>query len=181
MRAFLVDDLILPPNSVYQFRNFGMGAERPNYGHLNDQAYRNSLKAYNLESFKLIWDLGGRSPTGNAKLDEVLGVTDKDGKPLTGAQPGSFFLGPPLPLNGKLYVLNERGNEVRLLCLRSEGQDRRQGSAAAGPRVELRPWSPPATASNPTSIAAFTPLSSPTAKASSSARPTPAPCSAWTC
>lgn len=122
VRAFLVDDLILPPNSAYQFRNFGP-AVRPQYGHLNDQSYRNSLKAYNLESFKLIWDLGGKTPSGNAKLDEVLGLIDKDGKPLTGNQPGSFFMGPPLPLNGKLYALNERGNELRLLCLEPKDKE----------------------------------------------------------
>src|SRR5439155_20360578 len=29
----------------------------------------------------------------------------------------SFFLGPPLPLNGKLYVLNEKEQELRLIAL----------------------------------------------------------------
>lgn len=115
-RAFLVDDLILPPNSFYQFRNFGPMV-RPNHGHLNDQAYRNSLKSYSLDSYKLLWELGGKTPTGNATLDDVLGVVDADGKPLAGNLASRFFLGPPLPLNGKLYTLHERGNDLRLLCL----------------------------------------------------------------
>ena len=74
------------PNSMYQFRNFGMGGQRPNYGHLNDQAYRNSLKSFGLENFKLCWDLG-KTPSRNAKLDELLGLIDKDGKPIAATNP----------------------------------------------------------------------------------------------
>jgi len=30
---------------------------------------------------------------------------------------GGYFLGPPLPLGGKLYVLTEKNAELRLVCL----------------------------------------------------------------
>ena len=47
---------------------------------------------------KLVWECG----------DE-----EKDLTPLA----GSFFLGPPLPLAGLLYVLTEKNSELRLVCL----------------------------------------------------------------
>jgi outer membrane protein assembly factor BamB len=126
IRAFVIDDLILPPNTMYQFRNFGMGV-RPNYGHLNDQAYRNSLKVYDLDSFKLLWELGGRHDSrGNKQIDELLGVIDKDGKPTTSGQQGGYFLGPPLPLYGKLYFLHERGNELRLVCIEARDKPKEE-------------------------------------------------------
>jgi outer membrane protein assembly factor BamB len=117
-RAYEIDDLLLPPHPLLQFNfNFGMGV-RPNYGHLNDQAYRSSLKVFDLESFKLLWEIGGRHNSfGNQALDELLGVIDKDGKPTTGQSHTSYFLGPPLPLSGNLYLLHELSNELRLLCV----------------------------------------------------------------
>jgi outer membrane protein assembly factor BamB len=60
----------------------------------------NRLAAYEIETEgKLKWDLGGEPK--------------EDGDPLAGA----FFLGPPLPLAGRLYVLAEIKGEIRLLAL----------------------------------------------------------------
>src|SRR5262249_12448018 len=76
LRALVIDDLMLPPNTMHQNHNFGTGV-RPNYGHLNEQAYRNSIKAYDLESFKLIWEIGGhyRFGNNNPDLDGLFGFT----------------------------------------------------------------------------------------------------------
>src|SRR5262249_31882172 len=122
-RVFLVDDLFLPPAPTIapQFR---FGGVRPNYGQLQAQAYSNWLKAYNLETNKLLWELGHvevpgnkqRAGCGNRKIDELLGVMDRDGNVIQ-ANPGGFFLAPPLPLDGKLYVLHERNKDLRLICL----------------------------------------------------------------
>ncbi|RMG34151.1 MAG: hypothetical protein D6725_14755 [Planctomycetota bacterium] len=59
----------------------------------------NRLVAYEVRTGRLRWRLGG--PRGPHEL------------PLAGV----FFLGPPLPLDGRLYVLAEEGGDIRLLCL----------------------------------------------------------------
>jgi len=100
VRGFLVDDLILPPLIARQMGRFGPPQPQ---GPLAGMASRNVLKCYNLETMKLSWDLGGPIPTGNPALDKAV--------------QGSFFLGAPLPIGKKLYVLNEKENELRLLCL----------------------------------------------------------------
>lgn len=61
----------------------------------------NRLAAYEIASGKLKWEIGG--PKGNFPLEQA----------------GAFFLGPPLPLFGKLYVLAEADGEMRLLALES--------------------------------------------------------------
>ena len=59
----------------------------------------NRLAAYDIRTGKLAWELGGAS--GRYAL----------------RQADTFFLGPPLPLDGKLYVLAETKGEIRLLVL----------------------------------------------------------------
>ncbi len=59
----------------------------------------NRLAAHDVRSGKLKWQLGG--PAGPYAL----------------RQAETFFLGPPLPLTGQLYVLAESKGEVRLLAL----------------------------------------------------------------
>src|SRR5262249_31720155 len=60
-RVLLVDDLAIPPHP-YVLRNVGWG-QAPTFGSLTDMVNRNSLKAYNLETGKLVWELGGRFDT----------------------------------------------------------------------------------------------------------------------
>ena len=59
----------------------------------------NRLAAYDIRTGKLKWHMGG--PAGQYAL----------------RQPETFFLGPPLPLMGQLYVLAETKGEMRLLAL----------------------------------------------------------------
>ncbi len=61
----------------------------------------NRLAAYEIRTGKLKWHLGG--PAGPYEL----------------RQKETFFLGPPLPLMGQLYVLAEIKGEIRLLALES--------------------------------------------------------------
>ncbi len=88
-------------------------------GNEEQPALCNLLAAHDIRSGKLKWQLGG--PPGPHAL------------PLA----GTFFLGPPLPLHSRLYVLAENGREkgvIRLLAL-----DAATGVAANGkPR-----WSQP--------------------------------------
>ena len=60
------------------------------------------LVAYDLAGGRMLWEAGG--PRG-AKPVELS---------------GHFFLGPPLPLNGRLYCLAEAQGELRLLVLEQE-------------------------------------------------------------
>ena len=62
----------------------------------------NLLCAYDLQTGKALWEVGGGP--GEIAL------------PLA----GTFFLGPPLPLDGRLYVIAEQDRHIRLLVLNPE-------------------------------------------------------------
>ena len=66
----------------------------------------NRLAAYDLQTGKLLWQLGGHT---------------EDKTPLA----GYFFQGPPLPLDGMLYLLAEQRGEIRLLALHASPGHRR--------------------------------------------------------
>lgn len=94
--VYNIEDLAVPPHPAH-YQMWGWGAQQPNFGSLNDMANGNWLQAWELETGKLAWVVGKKED--NSELAET------------------FFLGAPLPLGGKLYVLNERKSEIRLLCL----------------------------------------------------------------
>jgi outer membrane protein assembly factor BamB len=93
---FTIDDLALPPHPLW-LQNFMWGGQ-PNYGALAEAVNHNKLLAIGLDSGKRIWQAGG---------------PDEKAGPLGGA----FFLGVPLPLGGKLYMLTEKSSELILVCL----------------------------------------------------------------
>jgi outer membrane protein assembly factor BamB len=102
VRVYAVDDLGLPPHPSAVMGNQwgGWGGGGPNIGsHVIEFAQRSRLVAINLESGSLIWEHGDPQHMSEPELD------------------GSYFLGPPLPLAGKLYVLTEKNAELRLVCL----------------------------------------------------------------
>jgi outer membrane protein assembly factor BamB len=97
-RVYAVDDLALPPYPGNQM-NAPWGWNGPQItGKLAEIAGRSRLVAFDLESGKLVWERGDPQ----ADSSELA---------------GSYFLGPPLPLGGKLYVLTEKNSELRLVCL----------------------------------------------------------------
>jgi outer membrane protein assembly factor BamB len=96
--VYAVDDLAVPPNVVMN-NGFQPGYNPGmNFGaEVNDAIQHNRLQAFELATNgKLIWEIGGR---GSGPLDDT------------------YFLGPPLPLGGKLFVLTEKQQELRLLAL----------------------------------------------------------------
>ncbi len=108
--VFAVDDLAVPPPPQP-----GMGIDgvdprgfNPN-PNINEQLkaaiLHSELRAYNLASGKLVWEQGQKPA--------------EDGKPEKGDKElrDSYFLGPPLPMAGKLYILTEKNQELRLVCL----------------------------------------------------------------
>ncbi|MCH8828073.1 MAG: PQQ-binding-like beta-propeller repeat protein [Planctomycetes bacterium] len=61
-------------------------------------------------SLKPVWTLGGAA-------------RDVGAKKTSGRLSDHFFLGPPLPANGKLYVLSESRRQLNLLCLKPDSGD----------------------------------------------------------
>jgi outer membrane protein assembly factor BamB len=108
-RVYFVDDLAVPPhpNMLYQM-NFG---GQVSYGPFVNEVHFNRLTAVDLETGKLRWSLGGRSNNAGPGTED---------DPNAGAATrllDTYFLGPPLPQAGKLYVLTEKNAELRLVCL----------------------------------------------------------------
>lgn len=113
--VYAIEDLAVPP--MVEMR----GGPRPIGDRLGKWHYHNELVAYDLREGLPAWIVGTYEPD----------------------QPFSdcFFLGAPLPLGDKLYVLVEISGEIRLMCL----VNRRTWDAAAG-RHRAAPeiiWSQP--------------------------------------
>ncbi|MBQ18206.1 MAG: hypothetical protein CMJ65_13905 [Planctomycetaceae bacterium] len=96
-RVFLVEErnLLAVPSPFNRFGGFNPFAPG---GRNNRRGTWNTLAAYDLETGRPVWEAGG------AKMDEPFDL------PLAGTR----FLGAPTPLDGRLYVVGERDNEVRL-------------------------------------------------------------------
>jgi outer membrane protein assembly factor BamB len=108
-RVYFVDDLAVPPHpNMVASANFGAAVT---FGPFTDEVHFSRLTAVELETGKLRWTVGGRG-TGPTKDKEEA----KDQSAATELL-DTFFLGPPLPLGGKLYLLVEKNTELRLVCL----------------------------------------------------------------
>ena len=96
--VFSIEDLAVGARSN---ANMGMVVFGP-MGNRSDASMHgpsNRLAATDIRTGKLKWELGG--PAGSFSLP----------------QKETFFLGPPLPLRGQLYVLAEVPGEIRLMAL----------------------------------------------------------------
>jgi outer membrane protein assembly factor BamB/tetratricopeptide (TPR) repeat protein len=106
-RVYVVDDLAVPPHPNKTHMNY----PHASYGAFTEQVAYNVLRAIDIETGKLVWSIGRFNK--NPQKEK----TDKD-KLVAGEEfVDTFFLGPPLALAGKLYVLVEKGTELRLVCL----------------------------------------------------------------
>jgi outer membrane protein assembly factor BamB len=116
LNVYAIDDLAIPPEPQNPNQDVWAGFQQPQNsfqtGLDKDFADGNRLKAYDIMTGKLVWELG--KPIQGPPLTEE--EEDKSTNPLI-LLSGSFFLGPPLPVNGKLYVLFEKNGRMRLACL----------------------------------------------------------------
>jgi outer membrane protein assembly factor BamB len=116
-RVYAIEDLYLPPSNQGMPWNGGP-VVMPNqmqhsYGQLRDAVFANKLNAYSLRTGKLLWEVSGPADKDDPKEEtEHKGDSNDVGE--------SYFLGPPLPLHGKLYVLGEKNQDLRLICLDPE-------------------------------------------------------------
>jgi outer membrane protein assembly factor BamB len=110
-RVYAVEDLYVPPptNGMIMNGPVVMNYQYQQYGELRKAVFANQLDAYSLRNGKLLWELSAQPDKEEGKEGEVA------------KQPGeAYFLGPPLPVDGKLYVLTQRNQDLRLLCLDPE-------------------------------------------------------------
>lgn len=108
VNVYFVDDIAIPPHPQ-QVAQFYANQQVAMFGPFNDWVYSNQLCAVNLETGKLMWKAGGKSsgpkvaPAGIETAATLLS--------------DACFLGPPLPLGGKLYVMIEKEKVLTLACL----------------------------------------------------------------
>jgi len=94
-RVYVVDDLTLPLPSYLLKRGFFFVPMM--IPALKDQQQASKLQALDLKTGKAVWTVGGLGARGD--------MAD------------SVILGPPLSLDGKLYLLCEDDQSIRLVCL----------------------------------------------------------------
>jgi outer membrane protein assembly factor BamB len=98
-RVYTVEDLPVPPRpgSYFAFHESqGQGLALADAPELTGAVLHSRLLALDAASGKVVWEAGG---------------------PHSALRRDCYFLGPPLPLGGKLYVPVQRGFDLRLLCL----------------------------------------------------------------
>ncbi|MBX9579913.1 MAG: PQQ-binding-like beta-propeller repeat protein, partial [Gemmataceae bacterium] len=127
--VYYLDEVAVPPPPVVQDPNFGGFPGGMPQGFVNQSgklaaAIRaGELNAVDLVTGQLVWSLGRFDQERHkpAAPAQVAGpATEDDADKLTSAFHmclNAVFLGPPLPLNGRLYVLIEQAGAIRLLCL----------------------------------------------------------------
>jgi outer membrane protein assembly factor BamB len=124
-RVYAVDDLPVPPyRYVPQIRRWQRPALLDFGAELNEAASHSRLLALDAVSGKRVWEVGGgRKHEGAGELSDT------------------YFLGPPLPLDGGLYVLTEKESELAVVCLDASdgGVVWKQALALAPTRLLLDP------------------------------------------
>jgi outer membrane protein assembly factor BamB/tetratricopeptide (TPR) repeat protein len=110
-RVYFIDDLAVPPPSQQQFDPRFGGFPNPGAGQAAfppaiDAGVRgNRLMCVDISGGKLLWQLPETPPPDEATPPNF----KHDFR-------DSYFPGPPLCLGGKLYFLNEKNQEIRLVC-----------------------------------------------------------------
>ncbi|QDU97957.1 outer membrane protein assembly factor BamB family protein [Lignipirellula cremea] len=97
-RLFCVEDLAFGSDDYHRLVVTRDGRQQLDTG---VQKSHNTLAAYDLQTGKLQWEIGGADGVKSASLT------------------GVFFLGPPLALGGRLYVMGLTGPETQLIELES--------------------------------------------------------------
>lgn len=131
--VYFVDDVAIPPPPVFSSPEFGIQGGASQYrqsGALANAIRAGRLVAVNMQTGKVAWELGRLPPPprpddkANAPPPAALPVpprlSEDDADKTTSAFQlclDAVFLGPPLPLHGKLYVVVEQAGVMRLLCL----------------------------------------------------------------
>lgn len=156
--VYFVDDMALPPHPN-QFNQVRFNGGMVSFGVFQDAAGHSRLKAVNLETGKLVWTLGERTehgrttftgPGGPVAIDAATGrpvepkkETPKPQGPETTESllADCFFLGAPLPLAGKLYLVIEKDGDLRLVCLDPSRMDKTTRDPGRVQEIPALAWS----------------------------------------
>jgi hypothetical protein len=103
-RIYVVDDLPVPPFLGGIFNAWPGKPQLPWGAEVNDATLHNVLHAYGAGDGKMRWKLGGTGAKKNTN----------DPK---GEMNGCHYLGPPLPLGGRLYAIHAQDNALRLAVI----------------------------------------------------------------
>ncbi len=124
-RVYAINDLQVPPPVMNV--GYGMpfdassGGGFGRYGpEISDAIQSNRVRAYDLANGKLKWETGGRGDLALAPGGAATGGNPSEVQGQVVDLSESHFLGAPLPIGGRLYVLNEKQQEIRLLTLDPE-------------------------------------------------------------
>ncbi|MCZ2343681.1 MAG: PQQ-binding-like beta-propeller repeat protein [Bacteroidales bacterium] len=113
--VYFIDDVAVPPPAQLfnpQFGGFPNPAGMaPGTTGLRGMTEYSRLVAVDMMTGKLVWSLGGLATTKMTEEEERKSTNTAE---LTD---NAIFLGPPVPINGKLYVLYERDSYLRLACI----------------------------------------------------------------
>jgi len=124
---YYIDDLAIPPpppmlNDGNPFGNMPQPQQQP--GRLSVAIRASELIALDMQTGLRVWVLGRVFPPSpgskNAATPLPLPLTEEEADATTSAFRlclNAIFLGPPMPSNGRLYVMIELDGVVRLLCL----------------------------------------------------------------
>ena len=125
--VYFVDDVAIPPPPTYAAPEWGINPlpQVKQSGLLADAVRAGRLTAVNLRTGSVVWDLGSEQlPVHRCASSRLLPLpnilNEEEADKTTNAFQlclDAVFLGPPLPLDGKLYVLIEQAGVIRLLCL----------------------------------------------------------------
>jgi outer membrane protein assembly factor BamB/tetratricopeptide (TPR) repeat protein len=158
--VYAVEDVPLPPSP--ELILLQMSGQTRSLGPLRNDVQQNRLRAIDLATGQVRWEVGGPRGTGGpggtggrsgppaprvprprpGPLDNRLGsLTAAVPRKEPPADPlaDAFFLGPPLPLGGDLFALVEKQEDLALVCLDPERGDVRwtQSLAVAGDKMML--------------------------------------------
>ena len=130
--VYFVDDIAMPPHPNHQMQ-FGFNGQPMMFGsYFDDMVRHNKLQAVSIETGKLAWKAGGKSPSRKAPPAPGEEVIETAQTLLSDC----YFLGSPMPLAGKLYVVIEKDRQLHLVCLDPTKVD------AATRHPELVWWQP---------------------------------------
>ena len=118
--VYFIDDVAIPPPPVFAAPQFGLpgGPQFRQSGDLADAVRAGELAAVDITTGNRVWELGRLDKYTKGPI--LPRLTEEEADKTTNAFhlcQDAVFLGPPLPLNGRLYVLIEQGGVIRLLCL----------------------------------------------------------------
>jgi outer membrane protein assembly factor BamB/tetratricopeptide (TPR) repeat protein len=151
--VYFVEDMAVPPHP--NMVQYGFNGNPAAFGNFSERVMFSKLKAVDLESGCLKWEIGeykftnkpmafapGIRPAliGPGGAQGAPGVPGQPEKPKEDPPPkpfvvpqlpvgktefvnafdelkDSYFLGPPLPMGGKIYLLCENAGELRLVCI----------------------------------------------------------------